>query len=239
MGKIRDFRTGWKEDRDYRVFARTMVSMAINLAYAAYTGFLGVHYSSLWYGTICVYYIILTVLRFGIVLGARLAKGKENRIRTQDKEACAASVLLLLLNISLVVPISLIVRQKTAVEMTLTPSIALAAYTTYKVTIASIRFKRGLHSVNSLAFLVQVIGFIDVLASILTLENTLIIANAARNKNNPDQMVPVLIITGTIIFLAILGISIATLWRSIRKLRKPEVEEEPNSEDETDLLDGM
>ena len=48
-------------------------------------------------------------------------------------------VLLLILNISMIGPITMMVTQQKPVDMTLIPAIVMAAYTTYKITMASVQ----------------------------------------------------------------------------------------------------
>lgn len=46
-------------------------------------------------------------------------------------------------NVSLVVPITLMVLNRKSVSMTMIPAISMAAYTTYKVVMASANMKRA------------------------------------------------------------------------------------------------
>ena len=78
-------------------------------------------------------------------------------------------MLLLILNASLIVPITIMVKQQRPVTMTLIPAIAMAAYTTYKITMASVNLKRSKKTADSLVRFLRMISFIDALVSILTL----------------------------------------------------------------------
>lgn len=79
-------------------------------AFAVYNGFLGVHHASLWHGTICVYYLVLLLLRGAAVLLARRASLRGDTGETGRRKILVLAVLLLLLNVSLIVPISLMIR---------------------------------------------------------------------------------------------------------------------------------
>lgn len=177
MSKGKQFLDRWKTDYDFKTVTGASGSLAMTVAFALYNGFLGVRHSSLWYGTICVYYIVLTGLR-GVIIAARKrlapADGRED---AGNKAYLLAAALLLLLNLSLVIPVTLMVRQQKPVSLTLIPAIAMAAYTTYKVIMASINLKRRNRSADSLIRLLRTIGFIDALVSILVLQNTLIMVN--------------------------------------------------------------
>ena len=100
--------------------------------------------------------------------------------------------------------------------MTLIPAVAMAAYTTYKVVMASLNLKRGKRAANSLVRLLRTIGFIDALVSILTLQNTLIMVNS---KGEDMEMLPLTAITSGAVMLAILALSVFALLRGIRGRR--------------------
>ena len=70
-------------------------------------------------------------------------RSSRNEERARDKVYFTASFLLLLLNISLILPVSLMVVQRKPVSLTLTPAIVMAAYTTYKVTMAAVNSVGG------------------------------------------------------------------------------------------------
>ena len=126
------------------------------------------------------------------------------------------SSLLLILNISLIVPISMMVRQQKPVSLTLIPAIAMAAYTTYKVTMASVNLKRRRASSDSLVWLLRTISFIDALVSILTLQNTLIMVNSAGEDLS---MLPLTAITSFCVWVTVLLLSFSAIIKGIRRVR--------------------
>ena len=188
----------------------------MTLFFALYNGYLGLRLSSLWYGTICVYYILLTILRGSIIIGAKWIARREAREAARNRVSLAISFLLLILNISLIVPISILVRQQKPVEMTLNPAIAMAAYTTYKVIMASVNLRTRKVSADSMVWLLRTISFIDALVSILTLQNTLIMVIS----NGEDMsMLPLTAMTGAIVWIVVLILSLHAIVRGVRKVR--------------------
>jgi hypothetical protein len=164
-----------------------------------------------------VYYIVLTVLR-GYILASNRKSGAAEEIRKHRKKAFLyASLGLLGLNLSLLVPVSLMTLQQKPVHLTLIPAIAMAAYTTVKVTTASINLKRRKMLRNQFAKLLRTVGFIDALISILTLQNTLIMVVALGDDRS---MLPLTAITSGAIMLAALMLSIAALVNGIRSNKK-------------------
>ena len=216
MNDRRHYINRWKTDYDFKTIIGSFGSLAVTMIFALYNGILGVYHRSLWHGTICVYYIILVLLR-GLIIAAEKKispqiKGGEARNRVY----LIASVLLLILNTSRVVPIAIMVKQQKPVDLTLIPAIAMAAYTTYKIIMASINLKRRSRSGNVLVRLLRTINFVDALVSIITLQNTLIMVNA---KGQDTKMITLSAFTSGAIWAAVLALSVTALVNGIRRSR--------------------
>lgn len=212
MNRIKNLISRWKTDYDFRTAFGAIGSLAVTMIFALYNGFLGAYHSSLWHGTICVYYIILTVLR-GLIL--KFLHNKQEQ--SAKKIYLIASVLLLGMNVCLIVPISLLVVQQKPANLTMIPAIAMATYTTYKITMASVNLKQRKKSSDSLIRLLRTINFIDALVSILTLQNTLIMVNA---KGNISELLPLTAVTSGAIWALILLLSVSAFLKGVRSIRK-------------------
>ncbi len=172
----------WKADYSFKTVISAFGSLPVTLIFALCNGFLGIYYSSLWYGTICVYYILLTVLR-GMVIASEKRTGlSDENEKARNRVYLSSSVLLLVLNLSLFIPVALMVKQQKPVTMTLIPAFAMAAYTTYKIIMASVHLKKSRRSTDCLVRLLRTISFIDALVSILVLQSTLIMVNSAGSR---------------------------------------------------------
>ena len=136
----------------------------------------------------------------------------ERRKASQGKASVVASAFLLLLNASLVVPVSVMVVQQRPVNMTLIPAISMAAYTTFKIVMASMNLRRMRKTPDSLVRILRTISFIDALVSILTLQNTLISVNSTEFDRS---MFVLAATTSAVIFIAIMVISVISLRKSI------------------------
>ena len=214
MNRIKRILGRWKTEYDFKTYMSAAGSLALTLIFAVYNGFLGMRHASLWYGTICVYYILLTILRSSIIIAAKRADQRGNQEAARDRAFLAISFLLLILNISLVVPLAIMVRQQKPVTMTLIPAIAMAAYTTYKIIMASVNLRKRKSSSDSLVWLLRTIGFIDALVSILTLQNTLIMV-ASRGENL--GMLPLTAITSALVWAAVFVMSFIAIMKGIRQ----------------------
>lgn len=110
----------------------------------------------------------------------------------------------------------MMVRQQKPVSMILIPAIAMAAYTTYKVTMASVNLRKRKVSADSLVWLLRTISFMDALVSILTLQNTLIMVCS----NGEDLgMLPLTAFTSAVIWGVILVLSLGTIRKGILRIR--------------------
>lgn len=75
MNKIKTWIAKWKTDYDFKTVASAVGSLAVTMVFAIYNGFLGIYHSSVWYGTICVYYMVLAGLR-GTIIFFNASNGK-------------------------------------------------------------------------------------------------------------------------------------------------------------------
>lgn len=187
-----------------------MASFGMTILFALYNGFLGIYQFSIWHGSIGIYYLLLAGIRGIILLTEKNIKTKCKKEKTKRrKQAFALSAaMLLLLNVALICPIVLMVKFEKPVNLSLIPAIAMAAYTTYKVTIASINIYKQKRRKNSNFLITELrdINFIDALVSVLTLQNTLIMVNSTEQST--DNMFVLVAISSAVIYIIIVVISI-------------------------------
>ena len=107
-------------------------------------GYLGLRYGSAWHGSIGAFYLLLMAIRGSIFLTER-----QNRVRPEaGRDLCRrrifeiSAALLLVLDLALIVPITMMAVLEKSVSMGLIPAIAMAAYTTWKIIMASIHLSR-------------------------------------------------------------------------------------------------
>ena len=212
MSRVKQFFDRWKTDYDFKTITAALGSLAVTALFALYNGFLGVSHASLWHGSICVYYLVLVILRTTVIAAGKKARRKAEPNRALVKVYIASAALLLFLNVCLIVPVSLMVVRQKPVDMTLIPAITMAAYTTYKVVMASVNLKRRKRSSDRLVRLLRTINFIDALVSVLSLQNTLIMVNL---KGDGSEMLALTAITSATIMLTVLALSVATMIKGI------------------------
>lgn len=208
-----------KEDYAFKTEACAGVSLAVTVLFAFYNGYLGVFVPSVWHGSICAFDLMLVFIR-GTIL---YAEWKSRLFGEWQQAMCRRSVflfscvLLLMLDVSLIAPISLMVRMQKPVNMGLIPAIVMVAYTFYKLTMAIVHVKRRAcrRSKNLLVVELRMINLIDALVSILTLQNTLIMVN--QTQESAKSMMDFTAVTSAMIYAVIVLLSVRMLIRGVRE----------------------
>lgn len=211
----------WKEDYTFKTVASSLFSFGITILFALYNGFLGIRLLSIWNGSICVFYLLLVLIRAIILSAQRKSKCKSDDEKKQIRYRAfvISTSMLLLLNLALICPIALMVKFEKPVNMELIPAIAMAAYTTYKVTMASVHIQKQKRRKDSHILLAELrtINFIDALVSILTLQNTLIMVNSS--KSGTDNMLTLSAVSSAVIYVVIVFITLRFLIMGMKQHR--------------------
>lgn len=211
----------WRDSRPLRATAGTAVGFAATVIFALYNGALGVLHASLWHGSISAYYILLSLLRGRLLLAGRTINKKEpeEAARYERRLFFFTSAVMLIMNLALTVPVSLMALDRRGVQAGMIPAIASAAYTTYKISAAAVKLrgKQGGLFDRELRFL----RFVDALVSVLVLQNTLLIA---VDGGVSQRMLPLVAISSAGILLVIFAMTLAWLVRgraTPRNVSKP------------------
>ena len=218
-GGVRRFLRTWREDYIYQTLVSAAVSFGCTALFALYNGYLGFRYGSVWHGSIGIFYLLLTAIRGTILLTEKRnqtrSEAEQNRCRRQT--FLISSVLLLLLDLALILPISMMVVLDKPVSMGLIPAITMAAYTTWKITMASIHISRQRRrsSGNILVAELRTVNYIDELMAILTLQNTLIMVE--RTTADQNDMLPLSAVSSALIYAIIAAITIRMLQKGLKQ----------------------
>ena len=179
-----------KEQREKIFF---LCSLFTTLGFAVYNGIAGIIYSLSWNTSVAIYYVFLFLLRISTCLKSH------NKVLNN-----IISFFFFLLNLSLVVPISLLALHEKIVKIDMILSITVATYTTYKVTKAIMNIlskKKSKRLEDKEKF---TLNLIDALVSVLNLQNTLITVNGDNSKD----MLNLSIISSFIIYILIIIITL-------------------------------
>lgn len=152
----------------------TILSLCFTVLFSIYNRIVGIVKESLWHETISIYYLVLVIVKSIILIYIHKSINRNKDLVVFR----VVKVLLIILNLLLIVPISLMVLNKRLVEMSLILSIAVALYVTIKTTKVIISFVKKRKEEDILLKELKVIDLMDVVVSILTLQNTLISVNS-------------------------------------------------------------
>lgn len=200
----------WRETRSLRSAAGAVGGFSATVLFALYNGALGLWHSSPWHGSICVYYIILSLLRGRLLLAERAAgkKGPEEADRYERRVFRVTSGAMLMMDLALTVPAALMVLDRRPIQTGLIPAIASATYTTYKISAAAVKLKSEKGTVFHREL--RLIRFADALVSVLVLQNTLLIA---VDGGVSQRMLPLAALSSTGILLVIFAMTLVWLVR--------------------------
>lgn len=198
------------KNQSLRWLANPLWGFASTVLFALYNGALGLSYASLWHGSICAYYLLLSALR-GLLLSAQRGAERGSPAPGRGRPPILCAVALVLMNLALVAPVSLMVLDRRPVRMGMIPAIATATYATYKIVASAVKLKRPAATVflRGLALL----RFVDALVSILVLQNTLL---CAVDGGVTREMLPLAAVSSGAILLVIFALSLLWLIRTTR-----------------------
>ena len=209
----------WKNDYVYKTLIGAGFSFVCTVLFSLYHGYLGILYRSVWHWGICAFYFLMMAIRGCILLteNRNRVRPEADRLRLRYRTFLVSAVLMLALDLSLLLPIILMVLLDAPVNMGLVSAIAMAAYTTYKITMASIHFRRQSRRAcgDPLIMELRTVNLIDALVSILTLQNTLIMV-----KQKGEDMLLVSAGSSAVIYIIIVSVTIRMLLRGIRQMAR-------------------
>ena len=183
--KVKDWILKIKSNSDYRDALMFVISTIMTLAFAIYNRVLGAVNKSIWHESIGLYYLLLLIIKLIIVLTQKDAKKRtfERKEKINKIVFYITGVILFLVNIALTVPIILMIKNQRTVIFGLIESIAIAAFTTFKVYMAIRNYIKNRKATNIIVKEIKTISLIEAIVSILTLQNTLITVNGSVEED--------------------------------------------------------
>lgn len=199
----------WRSDYRFKTMLTASFSSCITVLFAIWNGYLGLSKFSIWHGSICVYYLLLSVVRMLLLLWE---KSKTTTVPVKSIYRLT-NIMLIVMNLLLIVPIALMTQNQKPVTVGLAIAIAIAAYTTYKVSLAIFHLVRSSRQEHLLVRELRVISFIDAIVAVMSLQTTLItcVGGSATNR-----MIYFSAWTNAGMFLLILTITIWSFYRGMR-----------------------
>ena len=169
----------WKADYQFKTLTTSTLSALVGLGFTVFNVMLGIVYKSVWNISISIYYVFLAIIRGIVVYSIRKASYSENQKVQYIRVYIRTHIMMIFMDLCLVVPIAYMVIGKRSYEYGLIPAIAMAAYTTYRISMGIINFRKSRKQENILVKELRTVNLLDSLVAILTLQNALIIANGS------------------------------------------------------------
>lgn len=176
------------KDRAYRIIFASALSLLASAAFTGYNAFLGAAYRSVWNVSVAVYYALLTALRADVLF--REKKYAKGGLSDEEKEARRKKTLpwqciaLLFLDIALIMPIALMVRQQKQVNYSEIAAISVAAYTVYRIAVSARNYFGAKKLRHRGAKILTYVNLVDATVSVLTLQYTLLMTFGDGIKGN-------------------------------------------------------
>ncbi len=171
----------WAESREFtrnllRNFGfRTLVvavgSLVMSILFGAFNGVLGILEKSVWYGALAAYYIVLALLRGGVLLSRkRNADSPYKQVKTYRN----CGILLLIINLALSSAIAQMIFDDRSFQYEGLMIFASAAYAFYKITMSIINIFRAKKQDDLTVRAIRTVNLADAAVSILALQTALL-----------------------------------------------------------------
>lgn len=149
-----------------RTLKLALASLSFNIVFAIYHLIMGLVTSSWWLLTLGSYYLVLSIVRFVVLL----FKSKERFI------VKFTGWMLILLSISLVGTVILSVMRDRGYKRHMIVMIAMAAYAFTKITLATINLIKASRSTSATLITLRNISFADAFVSIFALQRSMLVS---------------------------------------------------------------
>ena len=188
-----------------------VISMITALLFALFNGLIGIISDAPWNLYISIYYVLLIIVRMETLIFEKKAY-KDNNNEIRKKAYIASFCILMILNIALIGPIVLMIKNLRPGNIGMILSIAMAAYSFTSITIAIINAKKSIKHDNLLVKQNRIIDLISALVSILILQHTLIVVNGDYTQD----LVIMSVFTSAAIWAFIVFITIFSFIKNIK-----------------------
>ena len=214
-----DFTYMLLKNYNFRTLIFTILSFVMSVFFSVFNGYMGIAYSSIWYGALSAYYVMLAFLRGGVLLYHGKRVGKDNATKDEISQATLyrnSGIVLLVLNVALSCAIAQMIFDDAHFEYAGWTVFAYAAYAFYKITTAIINiFKANKHG-DLTVQAVRNVNLADATVSILALQTALL---ATFNDGSLDASV-MNTATGIAVSVFCIGMAIYMIVTSNKKLKE-------------------
>ena len=199
--------------------ARTVLfasfSFLVNIGYAVFQGVMGILAHSVWFGMLACYYLLLSGLRGGILLGEhRLRRRGGEQIEGKLKLYRLCGISLMVLDLAMCAAVTQMVLYGSPVQNGAIQVIVSAAYTFYKAILAVVNFVKAKRLRDPVVQSLRGICAVDALISVVALETAML-----ATFGGGDDMLALRAVTGFAACAAAIAIGITMTVFACRRLR--------------------
>ena len=203
----------------FRTIVTAIGSFAMSIAYAVFNAVLGISSSSIWFGALAMYYILLAFMRGGLLLYHKNKKDgdteSEELIQAKNYRKCG--VLLLILNFALSSAIAQMIFDDKSFSYPGWIIYAFAAYAFTKITMSIVNTFRATREDDMTINAIRHINLVDAAVSILALQTALLHTFTAETENVSISGFNTA--TGSVVSLFSIGLSIYMIVKATRKIK--------------------
>lgn len=205
-------------DYRWRTIWSAVPGMVSNIIFAVFNGVIGITSHSAWFGTLSAYYILLSVMRAGVVRQERKLADVREKQEHMNRELSVYrrnSILFIFMAVVLGGAVILLLNAQGGKDYPGLTIYAVATYTFYKITMSTIQMVKVGKRKSPLLSITRRIGYIDACVSILTLQ-TAMFASFAKGEEALVKLMNG--ITGTVVCLMVLGLGLQGVFCSNKKV---------------------
>ena len=191
----------------YRSFVFAICSFVVNVGYAAFMGVISIITKSSWFGIFAVYYLILSLMRGGVLLS------KKKHVKDEEKTYLAVAISLLVLTLAAA---SIVIITYNGSGVSRFEGLLIycsAAYTFYKLSLSIYNIIKAKKQESLLVESVKDISFVDAIISIFVLQVSMIEAFSTESWNNNMALNA---LTGTLICLGIIAVAVMMILKYVK-----------------------
>lgn len=149
-----------------RILKSALVSLTFNIAFSAYHIVFGVIERSWWLFTLGIYYVILSTVRFAVIMTKR-----NGRFITKF-----TGIMLMVLSVPLAGTVALAVTEDRGTVFHEIIMIAIAVYAFTKITHATVKFVKSRHIRSAKAVTLRNISFATAFVSVFSLQRSMLVS---------------------------------------------------------------
>lgn len=208
----------------------TTFALIMSTAFAVYNGSIAIVLRSIWFGALAAYYIVLIMLRGGILIyhGKRKRAADKGQSETQTllndcRLYLGCGITLLLLPVCLSFAIMQMVREGDSFEHKGITIYVYALYAFYKIIVAIYNFIKERKNNSMTIMSIKCVALADAMVSILALQTAMFREFGGMGDMNTVMMNA---ITGAIVCMLTIAIGIYMIVRANLRIRKLKQEQE-------------